>query len=67
MARLVVGGVLVVAVRPEVGKMEKKLVCPRCGVKMEKIKKNGVIIDVCRTCEGMWLDGGELEKLIKHG
>jgi len=37
--------------------------CPRCNIEMEKLKKEDVIIDVCRKCGGMWLDKGETEKL----
>lgn len=50
----------------EVGKMED-LKCPRCDKVMEKIKKADVIIDVCRECQGMWLDKGEMERLAKYG
>ncbi len=42
---------------------EELLTCPRCNIKMEKLKKQEVIIDVCRKCKGMWLDAGELQKL----
>ena len=44
---------------------EKCLICPRCNVKMEKLKKRDIVIDVCRKCGGMWADAGELEKLAK--
>jgi Zn-finger nucleic acid-binding protein len=42
---------------------EELLDCPRGHGKMEKIKKEGVVIDVCNKCGGMWLDNGEMEKL----
>lgn len=42
---------------------EDLFMCPRCPVKMEKLKKGDVIIDVCRKCNGMWVDAGEMEKL----
>jgi len=42
---------------------EKLLKCPRCGIKMEKLKKSNVVIDVCKKCHGMWLDAGEIDKL----
>ena len=32
---------------------------------MEKLKKKGVIIDICKKCGGMWLDHGETEKLAQ--
>ena len=44
---------------------ENLLNCPRCNVKMEKLKKNSVVVDVCRKCKGMWLDAGEIDKLAK--
>ena len=39
--------------------------CPRCdhGELVEKAR-DGVMIDVCRKCRGVWLDRGELEKII---
>lgn len=45
-------------------KKEAALKCPRCRVRMEKINKGGVTIDVCRHCRGMWLDDEEIDKLI---
>jgi hypothetical protein len=38
--------------------------CPRCKLKMEKLKKKNVVIDVCKKCKGMWLDDGEIHKLL---
>jgi Zn-finger nucleic acid-binding protein len=39
--------------------------CPRCTAETldERIREN-VSIDVCGVCRGIWLDRGELEKLI---
>ena len=31
---------------------------------MKKIKKRDVVIDVCKKCNGMWLDDKEIDKLI---
>ncbi len=39
------------------------LVCPVCQGSMKEITKNGVLIDTCTQCRGVWLDRGELEKL----
>jgi Zn-finger nucleic acid-binding protein len=46
----------------------KGLVCPRCSVKMGVIayERSGVRIDKCWLCHGVWLNHGELEKIIKH-
>jgi Zn-finger nucleic acid-binding protein len=39
--------------------------CPRCqGTELEERERDGVVVDVCRSCRGLWLDRGELEKLI---
>jgi len=37
--------------------------CPRCKNEMMEIMKHGVVIDVCSSCGGMWLDKGELAKI----
>lgn len=41
------------------------MICPRCdtGVLIEK-PRMGVTIDACLGCRGIWLDRGELEKLL---
>lgn len=44
---------------------EKLLKCPRCNIKMDKIKKENIILDVCSKCHGMWADAGELDKLAE--
>jgi uncharacterized protein len=38
--------------------------CPVCNNDLVEVTRSGVAIDVCRTCRGIWLDRGELEKLI---
>lgn len=39
--------------------------CPIChNVRMREIEKDGVVIDICPDCKGVWLDRGELEKLM---
>lgn len=39
--------------------------CPRCETSvLDEREREGVTIDVCRSCRGIWLDRGELEKLI---
>lgn len=41
--------------------------CPRCSFKLRKAEQEGVTIDVCDFCGGIWLDKGEMSKLIKSG
>jgi Zn-finger nucleic acid-binding protein len=38
--------------------------CPLCNIKFEKADKQGIEIDYCPKCRGVWLDRGELEKII---
>lgn len=41
--------------------------CPMCNVSMREVDRRGVRIDVCPECRGVWLDGGELDKLLAAG
>jgi Zn-finger nucleic acid-binding protein len=39
--------------------------CPRCvSEPLDERDREGVTIDVCRACRGIWLDRGELEKIL---
>lgn len=38
--------------------------CPLCNVAMREVPRRGVKIDVCPECRGVWLDAGEMEKLL---
>jgi Zn-finger nucleic acid-binding protein len=40
------------------------LMCPNCNEGMQEVRRNEVQIDVCSKCRGVWLDRGELEKLL---
>jgi Zn-finger nucleic acid-binding protein len=41
--------------------------CPRCAtIDLQLADRQGVEIDVCPGCRGVWLDRGELEKLIER-
>lgn len=39
------------------------LTCPVCQGTMREVERQGVLIDTCTQCRGVWLDRGELEKL----
>jgi Zn-finger nucleic acid-binding protein len=39
--------------------------CPKCSARMEQMKRFGVEIDYCTSCNGVWLDRGEIEKIGK--
>jgi len=38
--------------------------CPLCDVPMKEVERRGVLIDLCPECKGVWLDKGELDKLL---
>ena len=38
--------------------------CPKCGAEMRAYERNGVTIDQCSGCRGIFLDRGELERLV---
>ena len=38
--------------------------CPNDNSQMQKVTREGVDIDICPACKGMWLDRGELDKLL---
>ena len=35
--------------------------CPKCGMQLVEIDYRHIKIDRCTTCDGVWLDAGELE------
>ena len=41
------------------------MLCPRCpDARLDERDRDGVVIDACPSCRGIWLDRGELEKLV---
>ena len=40
------------------------LSCPKCTSSMRSYERNGVVIDQCTACKGVFLDRGELDRLI---
>ena len=41
------------------------LMCPNDDAAMQTMERGGVQFDMCPTCRGVWLDRGELEKLME--
>ena len=39
--------------------------CPVCGQPLQRDQKQRVEVDFCPTCQGLWLDRGELEQLLE--
>ena len=40
--------------------------CPKCNVSLLMSEKQGIEIDYCPDCRGIWLDRGELDKIIER-
>jgi Zn-finger nucleic acid-binding protein len=40
--------------------------CPVCSVDLSMSDRQGVEIDYCPQCRGVWLDRGELDKIIER-
>lgn len=41
------------------------MTCPKCGGEMRRYERNGVDVDQCADCRGIFLDKGELERLTE--
>jgi uncharacterized protein len=39
--------------------------CPRCDGNLKESNFEGVMIDTCDNCSGVWLDPGELGQLVQ--
>ena len=40
--------------------------CPVCNVDLKMADRQGIEIDYCPQCRGVWLDRGELDKIIER-
>ena len=40
--------------------------CPTCKVSLVMSDRQGIEIDYCPQCRGIWLDRGELDKIIER-
>jgi hypothetical protein len=40
--------------------------CPVCDSSLQMTERSGVEIDYCPKCRGVWLDRGELDKIIER-
>ena len=40
--------------------------CPTCAIDLVMSERSGIEIDYCPTCRGVWLDRGELDKIIER-
>lgn len=43
------------------------MLCPRdCGAELLMMERSGIEIDYCPKCRGVWLDRGELDKILER-
>lgn len=40
--------------------------CPACNVNLVMADRSGIEIDYCPDCRGVWLDRGELDKILER-
>lgn len=40
--------------------------CPVCDISLSMSNREGIEIDFCPQCRGVWLDRGELDKIIER-
>lgn len=45
--------------------MTNTLTCPKCESEMRSYERNDVVVDHCTGCGGLFLDRGELERLVE--
>lgn len=41
------------------------MICPSCNTELKMSERTGIEIDYCPQCRGVWLDRGELDKIIE--
>ncbi len=39
--------------------------CPKCGMKLQRIRFRGVDVDACFSCGGLFLDKGQVDRIAK--
>jgi Zn-finger nucleic acid-binding protein len=42
----------------------ESLICPKCRGELRTYERSGVLVDQCSDCRGIFLDRGELERLM---
>lgn len=42
------------------------MLCPNCKTELKMSERQGVEVDYCPQCRGIWLDRGELDKILER-
>jgi Zn-finger nucleic acid-binding protein len=53
------------AERAKAERTQPSMKCPRCGAALQEKQFHHAVVDVCPSCNGMWLDAGEIEIIGK--
>lgn len=40
--------------------------CPACESRLVELERSDVLIDACPSCRGVWLDRGELDRILER-
>lgn len=48
------------------GTIRHSMLCPVCKVDLVMSERQGIEIDYCPRCRGVWLDRGELDKILER-
>ena len=48
------------------GRGKGSMRCPVCDVPLNMADRQGIEIDFCPECRGVWLDRGELDKIVER-
>lgn len=40
--------------------------CPSCGSRLVELERSEVMVDACPECRGVWLDRGELDRVLER-
>lgn len=43
-----------------------QLYCPKCPGVLKEVEVDGIKVEICWICEGIWFDSGELQKVIQN-
>ena len=49
---------------PPMSDQTDSLICPKCQNPMRSYERSGIVVDQCTGCRGVFLDRGELERLV---
>ncbi len=49
----------------EDARSEHWMKCPKCGADMQEIEMDGILVDKCSGCDGIFFDRGEVELMIE--